>query len=206
MADVDAQVLGRPAQSYDLSTSTDQQALINAMTSHMAVTIATVCPGNSDDSLPYGLYGCHAYAVTGYDSRTGDFTLYNPWGFDQPTAPLSWAQLQATCDDIAVAATSATAAPAMPGQAAAAAPAVLHTDRSTSDFDATRAAPGTGVSPAKLAELRATDNIFSSWKGASQRTSHVGVLHSRGLQAESLASAVDRRFVREPSFQPAWLV
>ena len=54
------------------------------------------------DTLPYGLYGSHAYAVIGYNASTGLFTLYNPWGFDQPGV-LSWSQLEATCDGFVVA-------------------------------------------------------------------------------------------------------
>ena len=58
--------------------------MIDALSANQAVTIATDSSNNSADTLPYGLYGSHAYAVTGYNASTGDFTLYNPWGFDQP--------------------------------------------------------------------------------------------------------------------------
>jgi hypothetical protein len=40
--------------------------------------------------------------VIGYNASAGLFTLYNPWGFDQPGV-LSWSQLQATCDGFVVA-------------------------------------------------------------------------------------------------------
>jgi hypothetical protein len=103
MADVDAQVLGHAASSYNLVTASDQAALVSGMTNNMAVTIGTISSSSSDDSLPYGLYGDHAYAVIGYNATAGTFVLYNPWGTDQPPAALSWAQLQATCDGFVVA-------------------------------------------------------------------------------------------------------
>ena len=102
MANVDAQVLGHAAPSYALQTNSDRQTLINALTNHMAVTIGTDSSSRSDDSLSYGLYGSHAYAVTGYNSRTGTFTLYNPWGNHQPAA-LTWSQLRQTCCGFVVA-------------------------------------------------------------------------------------------------------
>ena len=82
MATVDAQVLGHNATDYMMGTATEQQ-LINALSSGQAVTIGT----NSADM--YGLYGSHAYAVTAYNATTNTFTLYNPWGFDQP-GQLTW--------------------------------------------------------------------------------------------------------------------
>ena len=48
------------------------------------MTIGTDGSTSSNDTLSYGLYGSHAYAVTGYNASSGTFTLYNPWGFDQP--------------------------------------------------------------------------------------------------------------------------
>jgi hypothetical protein len=96
MADVDAQVLGRNAATYGMYTSTDKQALINALKGNQAVTTGTVSnPGN-------GLVGGHAYAVIGYDASTQKFTLYNPWGTNQPGA-LSWSQLQTSCGVFVVA-------------------------------------------------------------------------------------------------------
>jgi hypothetical protein len=97
MDTVDAQVLGHNANDYSLTSST-QQAMINALTANQAVTIGTDTSSNNGDTLSYGLYGCHAYAVTGYNKSAGTFTLYNPWGFDQPTGALTWSQLEANCD------------------------------------------------------------------------------------------------------------
>ena len=104
MATVDAQVLGHNATDYSLTAST-QQAMINALAANEAVTIGTDSSNNSGDTLPYGLYGSHAYAVIGYNASADLFTLYNPWGCDQPGV-LSWSQLEATCDGFVVAATT----------------------------------------------------------------------------------------------------
>jgi hypothetical protein len=105
MATVDAQVLGHNATDYGVTAGT-QQAMITALAANEAVTIGTDGSSNSNDTLPYGLYGSHAYAVIGYNSaQGGTFTLYNPWGFDQPGA-LTWADLEATTGDFVVANTS----------------------------------------------------------------------------------------------------
>ncbi len=117
MANVDAQVLGQAASSYNISSTSDLQALVAGMTNNEAVTIAT----DGQNSLPYGLYGSHAYAVTGYNPSNQTFTLYNPWGYDQPTQSLTWAQLQATCDGFVVASAAGTQVfAAMPSAAASA--------------------------------------------------------------------------------------
>jgi len=95
MSDVYRQ-MGLASQDYSLS-STAQSALIAALTtSGYAATIGTVTnPGN-------GLYGNHAYAVVGYNSTSGTFLLYNPWGSNQP-GWLTWSQLVASCDGISIA-------------------------------------------------------------------------------------------------------
>ena len=103
MADVDAQVLGHSASSYNVSSNSDLQALIAGMTNHQAVTIGTKTSNNANDTLSYGLFGSHAYAVVGYNASNQTFTLYNPWGIDQPTQALSWSQLQSTMDGFVVA-------------------------------------------------------------------------------------------------------
>ena len=66
MATVDAQVLGHNATDYNVTAST-KQAMINALAAGKAVTIGTD-GSTSGDSLPYGLYGSHAYAVIGYNA------------------------------------------------------------------------------------------------------------------------------------------
>lgn len=103
MAPVDAQVLGKNASGYGLSNS-NEQALINGITSGKAVTAGTTSAGGD------GLVGGHAYSVIGYNATTATFQLYNPWGSDQPGA-LTWAQLQADTTGFVVADTSATVAP-----------------------------------------------------------------------------------------------
>jgi hypothetical protein len=101
MADVCAQVLGHSATSYSVTAST-QQAMINALAAHEAVTIGTINSNAADDGLPYGLYGSHAYGVIGYNASSGTFTLYNPWGMDQPGV-MTWSQLVANTDGFVVA-------------------------------------------------------------------------------------------------------
>ena len=100
MATVDAQVLGHNGTDY-IMTNTKEQVAISALSTHKAVTIGTLQWTGTN----LGLYASHAYAIVGYNASTDKFTLYNPWGSDQP-GPLSWAQLQATCTQMAIADTS----------------------------------------------------------------------------------------------------
>jgi hypothetical protein len=97
MATVDAQVLGYNATDY-IMTSTSEQVAISALAAHKAVTIGTL----SWSGTNLGLYANHAYAIVGYSASTDKFTLYNPWGSNQPGA-LTWSQLQATTSQLAVA-------------------------------------------------------------------------------------------------------
>jgi hypothetical protein len=101
MATVDAQVLGHNATDYSMTNSTEQYA-INALATHQAVTTGTF-------AAQYGLVADHAYAIIGYTASTGTFTLYNPWGFDQP-GQLTWSQLEATCSGFVVASTAGSTA------------------------------------------------------------------------------------------------
>jgi hypothetical protein len=96
MATVDAQVLGHNATDY-IMTSTKEQIAISALTAKKAVTIGTSQWSGAVD----GLYASHAYAIVGYNATTDKFTLYNPWGSDQP-GQLTWSQLQADCTQMAV--------------------------------------------------------------------------------------------------------
>ena len=104
MATVDAQVLGHNATDY-IMTSTPEQ-----------VATAALSGQESGDHRHqqffrhqrYGLYANHAYAIVGYNASTDTFTLYNPWGTDQP-GQLTWAQLQASCTQMAVCDTSGSA-------------------------------------------------------------------------------------------------
>ncbi len=101
MDTVYAQVLGYPATDYQngLTAAQDEAALVSAMTNNWAVSIGT----DISPTLAYGLVEDHVYAIIGYDSTDGTFTLYNPWGYDQPTSPLTWSELQSTCDEVCVA-------------------------------------------------------------------------------------------------------
>ena len=105
MATVDAQVLGYNAIDYMMSYASTKQVLINALAAHKAVTVGT---GRWSGTYN-GLYATHAYAIIGYSASTDKFTLYNPWGSNQPGL-LSWSQLQASCTQAAVADTSRSVA------------------------------------------------------------------------------------------------
>jgi hypothetical protein len=96
MATVYTQVLGHNASDY-IMTNTQEQIAKNALAANKAVTIGTLCFNGVVD----GLYGCHAYAIIGYNQSTDTFILYNPWGFDQPTSGITWARLQADCSQMA---------------------------------------------------------------------------------------------------------
>ena len=113
MATVDAQVLNHNGTDYIL-TKTPEQIAISALTAKKAVTIGTAnFSGN-----PSGLYANHAYAIIGYNAATDKFTLYNPWGSDQPDQ-LTWSQLQADCTQLCVCDTSGSV-PIISGAVAAA--------------------------------------------------------------------------------------
>jgi hypothetical protein len=103
MGDVYQQALGY-ASTYcqDTSASSAKQALIDALAAGQAVTIGTRS-FNYDATTK--LYGNHAYNVISYSSSTGKFTLYNPWGSDQPSQ-LTWNQIRQYCDAFAATATN----------------------------------------------------------------------------------------------------
>ena len=62
-----------------------------------------------------GLYPSHAYAIIGYNAAGDTFTLYNPWGSNQP-GQLSWSQLQSATTQLCVCDASGTAPPAQAPQ------------------------------------------------------------------------------------------
>ena len=102
MSVVDGQVLGRAGSDYGV-TASGKRIMIASLGANKAVTAGTNGnPGN-------GLYGGHAYLVVGYSAGSDTFTLYNPWGFAQP-GPLSWGQLEASCEAFSVADTSGSTA------------------------------------------------------------------------------------------------
>jgi hypothetical protein len=102
MSTVYAQVLGYNANDWML-TNANEQAAIAALNAGEAVTIGTANFSGCVD----GLYADHAYAIIGYNAGTNTFTLYNPWGFDQP-GQLTWSQLQTDCTEMCTASTSGT--------------------------------------------------------------------------------------------------
>jgi hypothetical protein len=101
--DVYLQALGY-STIYEMTTAQKnaKATLINALASHQAVTISTNKTTNFNST---GLHENHAYNVLSYNSSTGKFTLYNPWGSSQPKQ-LTWSQLANNADWFA--ATSAT--------------------------------------------------------------------------------------------------
>ena len=115
------QLTGGTASSYAV-TGANEQSVIKALANNMAVAAGTDESTNpNSDAIAYGLYGSHAYGVIGYNSTTQLFTLYNPWGFDQPPEALSWTQLEQTCFEIDTANVSNTV-PISAGVQSAAAP------------------------------------------------------------------------------------
>ncbi len=196
MADVDAQVLGHSATSDTLSTSSDQAALVNAMTDNLAVTIGTDTSNLSSDALAYGLYGSHAYAIIGYNSKAGTFDLYNPWGFDQPGVNgwLTWSQLQSTCEGFVVASAagsvpiSQVSTPSVRAAVAAAKPlaAAAQGNRGAIDQALTGQASYCGLAPYELAGE-------SAWSGLADTRS------AGGTSAERFALAADELFGQVPA-------
>lgn len=89
MGNVNAQVLGSNSTRYAVTSTSNKQALVNALSAGHATTI-----GTRSGTLSNGLVGSHAYSVTGYNAGNDTFTLFNPWGTSHP-APLTWAQIQA---------------------------------------------------------------------------------------------------------------
>jgi hypothetical protein len=102
MCDVYPQLLGRTATDYSLPVAS-RQMLASILAANQPVSVGTI------SSPSYGLIGTHAYAIIGYNSVQGTFTLYNPWGSSQPS-PLTWAQLVANCTWISVGDASGTTA------------------------------------------------------------------------------------------------
>jgi len=221
MATVDAQVLGHNATDYIMSSTTAQPA-ITALAAKEAVTIGTIASTNSADTLPNGLYGSHAYAITGYNASKGTFTLYNPWGFDQP-GQLTWSQLQATCTQLCVCATSGSvpisgaAGPAVPvktsiaeqvsevvagvsSSASAAAlpsaPASAGATFSQSGLEPV-AAPGSLFSEAPSASQSLFDTWGSNWQPQSPPVSFAG-----SVDAAIPASLVDATFAADDLLSP----
>ena len=203
-ANVFSQVLGRGAGSYLLS---NQQTMINALTSGMAVTICTDVSSLSSDALSYGLYGCHAYGVMGYNSKSQTFTLYNPWGFDQP-GQLTWAELQATCQVFEVANASgtvpilATAKAGMAAQAAAASEmAAPGASQASPAFSAGGGSGGGQGSAAAGQSVQAGDRWFASQPAAGSDAAGSDAAGSGWVRArQSATAAADRSLLASDEY------
>jgi len=91
MSDAFKQITGRTAT---LGNSINQTALLNAVSSGAMVGLASKSSG-----VGSGVVSGHAYVVAGYNSGTGQFTLFNPWGENNGAAPaylyLTMSQIQA---------------------------------------------------------------------------------------------------------------
>ena len=89
------QILGRNANTI---TNSSASAVINAVLAGQMVTA-----GSNSSGTTYNIVASHAYIITGYNATTQTFTLYNPWGSNQPAA-LTWAQLSSNFSYFATAA------------------------------------------------------------------------------------------------------
>lgn len=170
MSNVNAPVLGYQSTNYSLSS---QQTLINSLTANQAVTI-----GTKTGVTAGGLYGSHAYIVTGYTASTGTFTLFNPWGTSHPT-PLRWAQLQANCSMFVVTNTTS-----LPGTASSAVRATVPTAQTTTITTSI-------TSHTSIANLISGFDAATSSDSASHMSSDSGITDiadNKAVAEESLAT------------------
>jgi hypothetical protein len=153
MAYTNAQVLGYNSTNYPLS-STPKTTLINALAAGHAVTIGT------NGSVAAGLVAGHAYVVTGYNSSTDRFTLFNPWGTTHPT-PLTWQQLQSNMSMFVVTHPSGTVSGGNP--------AVVRSDQAVQllggSFEAVMGNPETGCVIVQLSTISESESECSPADG-----------------------------------------
>ena len=213
MATVDAQALGYNATDYSLTTG-NQQYIVAALAADEAVTAGTLSSSNSNDTLPYGLYGCHAYGITGYTASNQTFTFYNPWGFDQPPAGLTWAEVMVSTNVVTVVNTSgstpisgsvgkpASVAGWLPASVSAASqPAVSNAADSDSehlpnvadsDASASHLAAARSTSPSAAAD--ATRSLFQRWEGNAKPAAHSLARGGAQTSEQLAAPSVDELF------------
>lgn len=94
MGTVYTQMLNKPSSTQMFST---EGSLASMLSSGKMVTAGSKSSGTTNSVVSN-----HAYIITGYNSATKTFTLYNPWGSNQPPA-LTFAQLTANFGYMAVA-------------------------------------------------------------------------------------------------------
>lgn len=162
MGDVYQQVLGySTVYSMPTSYSGARSTMINALANHQAVTLGTIYSPNFGTT---GLYGNHAYNVLSYNSSTGKFTLYNPWGSNQPKQ-LNWTQLAANCDWFAnTVTTRTTAARIALNRSVFGSPEALPAVAMTTRLDTFEASPA--VSQVSTLSAPAADMVLTAWDGS----------------------------------------
>jgi len=170
MGTVYRQALGYVTTSYmSVTTSGAFQTLVNALNTGQAVTIGTKTTIVSST----GLHGNHAYNVLSYNSSTGLFTLFNPWGPWTEYQPnqLTWAQLVTNCTGFAATVTTATT-PISAVRGSLCTSIVVQSDNtilSRVDVWATRAVTSQDDAMG-TPKARAVDAVFADRNAAAERT------------------------------------
>jgi hypothetical protein len=84
-----------------MSTSPGAVSLQQLQTDIAAGDLITFDTQGSGGTLPYGLYGDHAYMFESLTTVNGTVmvNLLNPWGFDEPN-PIPYSQVGTVCDEI----------------------------------------------------------------------------------------------------------
>ena len=80
VADAFKQITGRASS---LGNALNLSALTSAIQSGQLVALASKFSG----TVAAGVVKGHAYTVVGYDANSGNFTLFNPWGVNNGSAP-----------------------------------------------------------------------------------------------------------------------
>ncbi len=157
MGDVYRQALGS-CTTYAMQTYTSnaKSSMIYDLRVGQAVTVATNTSTNFSNT---GLYANHAYNVLSYNSTTGRFTLYNPWGSNQPKQ-LTWTQLATNAGWFSATTTaSIPAGIAVNGSLAASFAELPAVATTVGTFDARAAEPRIDASVARAA----VDAVFTDW-------------------------------------------
>jgi hypothetical protein len=90
-SDVVAQITGKAVD--DSLVLDNPRVIANAFASGRAITLTTF-----EQPLSPNIVDSHAYALLGYNSKTREFVVFNPWGLDNGQAPgivsLTWEEMQ----------------------------------------------------------------------------------------------------------------